>query len=100
MSVETNIGGGFYIGHGSCFTINSHATIGRNCSIHKGALIGRENRGKRKGAPTIGNEVWIGINAVIVGNVHIGNDVLMLFTPILIAKLTVNFQIHGKMTEI
>ena len=77
MSVETNIGGGFYIGHGSCFTINSHAVIGRNCSIHNGALIGRENRGKRRGAPVIGNEVWIGIDAVIVGNVHIGNDVLI-----------------------
>ena len=77
MSVDTNIGGGFYIGHGSCFTINSHAVIGRNCSIHKGALIGRENRGKRKGVPTIGDEVWIGINAVIVGNITIGNDVLI-----------------------
>lgn len=25
----------------------------------------------------IGDEVWIGINATIVGNVHIGNDVLI-----------------------
>ena len=27
--------------------------------------------------PTIGNQVWIGINAAIVGNVMIGNDVLI-----------------------
>lgn len=39
--------------------------------------IGQENRGKRKGAPIIGNEVWIGVNATIVGAVHIGNDVLI-----------------------
>ncbi len=77
MSVDVKIGGGLYMGHASCFTINSHAVLGRNCSIHKGALIGRENRGKRKGAPVIGDEVWIGINAVIVGNVKIGNDVLI-----------------------
>lgn len=77
MSADTAIGGGLYMGHASCFTINSHAVLGRNCSIHKGALIGRENRGKRKGSPVIGDEVWIGINAVIVGNVKIGNDVLI-----------------------
>lgn len=31
----------------------------------------------RQGTPVIGNEVWIGINAAIVGNVTIGDDVLI-----------------------
>lgn len=77
MSIENQIGGGVYFGHSTGITINPHAVIGNNCNIHKGVTIGRENRGKRQGTPTIGNEVWIGINAVIVGNVHIGNDVLI-----------------------
>lgn len=33
--------------------------------------------GKRKGVPIIGNEVWIGVNAIIVGKVSIGDDVLI-----------------------
>ena len=33
--------------------------------------------GGRKGVPKIGNKVWIGINACIVGNVTIGDDVLI-----------------------
>ena len=33
--------------------------------------------GVRKGTPVIGDEVWIGINSTIVGNVKIGNDVLI-----------------------
>lgn len=33
--------------------------------------------GGRQGTPVIGNEVWIGINAAIVGNVTIGDDVLI-----------------------
>lgn len=33
--------------------------------------------GGRQGAPVIGNEVWIGINAAIVGKVTIGDDVLI-----------------------
>ena len=27
--------------------------------------------------PVVGNEVWIGINATLVGAIHIGNDVLI-----------------------
>lgn len=48
-----------------------------NVNIHKGVTIGQENRGARKGVPTIGNNVWIGINATIVGNIIIGDDVLI-----------------------
>ena len=33
--------------------------------------------GGRQGTPVIGNEVWIGINATIVGKVTIGDDVLI-----------------------
>lgn len=73
----TNIGKGLYIGHPNSITINPKAIIGENCSIHKGALIGRENRGKRQGSPQLGNFVWVGINAVIIGNVTIGDDVLI-----------------------
>ena len=29
------------------------------------------------GAPTIGNSVWIGTNAVVVGKITIGDDVLI-----------------------
>lgn len=65
--VVTKIGSGLYIGHAYCITINPNAILGRNCNIHKGVTIGRENCGKRNGTPVIGNEVWIGVNATIVG---------------------------------
>lgn len=74
---ECNIGKGLYIGHPYNITINRNAIIGCNCNIHKGVVIGQENRGKRKGTPVIGNKVWIGINAAIVGNVCVGDDVLI-----------------------
>lgn len=77
ISPEAKIDGGLYIGHPYCITINTNAKIGRNCNIHKGVTIGQENRGKRKGAPIIGNEVWIGVNSTIVGSITIGDDVLI-----------------------
>ena len=77
FSAVDQIGGGLYLGHAYNITINQAAKIGSNCNIHKGVVIGQENRGKRKGVPTIGNQVWIGINAAIVGNITIGDDVLI-----------------------
>lgn len=73
----TKIGKGLYIGHPFNITINPEAEIGDNCNIHKGVVIGMENRGERKGAPHIGNNVWIGINAAVVGKITIGDDVLI-----------------------
>ena len=84
---STQIGEGFYIGHCGRIIINSDAVLGKNVNIATGVTIGQENRGARKGCPVIGNSVWIGTNAVIVGNIKIGDDVL-------IAPLTfVNFDI-------
>ena len=40
-------------------------------------MVGQANRGIRKGYPIIGDRVWIGINAVVVGNVTIGDDVMI-----------------------
>lgn len=77
ISSKTKIGKGLYIGHAYNITINEKAEIGENCNIHKGIVIGQTNRGEKKGVPKIGNSVWIGINTAIVGNINIGDDVLI-----------------------
>ena len=74
---STQIEEGLYLGHTCMVHVNEGVKIGRNVNLHKGVTIGQENRGKRKGVPTIGNNVWIGVNAVVVGNVKIGDDVLI-----------------------
>lgn len=74
---KCRIGPGLYLGHVCCITINASAVIGCNCNLHKGVTIGQENRGERRGAPVIGNSVWIGVNATIVGKITIGDDVLI-----------------------
>ena len=53
------------------------AVIGKNCNIAHGVTIGQANRGKLKGYPTIGDNVWIGTGSVIVGNINIGPNVLI-----------------------
>jgi serine O-acetyltransferase len=84
---NASIGEGFYIGHCGAIVVNPAAKIGKNVNVAIGVTIGQENRGKRKGTPTIGDNCWIGTNAVVVGNITVGEDVL-------IAPLTyVNFDV-------
>lgn len=68
---------GLFLGHPYGITVNDKCKIGKNCNLSKGVTLGQENRGKRKGTPIIGSNVWIGVNATIVGNIRIGNDVLI-----------------------
>lgn len=74
---NTKIGKGFFIGHFGTIVINEGARIGENCNIAHSTTIGRASRGKLKGTPTIGNNVWIGTGVVIVGKITIGNNVLI-----------------------
>ena len=87
IPARTQIGEGFYIGHSGRVIIHPDAKLGKNINVGTGVTIGYENRGQRKGAPTIEGNCWIGNNSVVVGNVKIGEDVM-------IAPLTfVNFDV-------
>lgn len=77
ISKDATIGEGFFINHLGPIVVNPKAIIGKNVNIHNGVTIGIENRGKRKGAPKIGDSVWIGANSTIVGNVNVGSNVLI-----------------------
>ena len=72
----TKIGRGFRLVHPYNITINPRVELGSNVNLYKGVTIGFA-LGKRKGVPTIGNRVQIGANATVVGNVKIGDDVLI-----------------------
>lgn len=72
---ETKIGSGLMIGHFSGIIVNEFAVIGKNAGISQGVTIGQTNRGKMKGVPTIGDNVYIGPGAKIIGNITIGNNV-------------------------
>lgn len=77
IPLSVHIGEGLYVNHPKCITINREVVFGKNINLHNGVTIGQENRGSRKGCPTIGDDVWIGANATIVGKIQIGTDVLI-----------------------
>ena len=77
ISTSAEVGEGVYLGHPYNITVGGGVKIGNNVNLHKGCTIGRENRGKREGVPTIGNNVAVGINATVIGNITIGDDVMI-----------------------
>ena len=77
IPARTSIGEGLYIGHLGRVIIHPDARLGKNMNIATGVTIGMENRGKRRGAPTFEGDAWIGTNAVVVGDIKIGRDVLI-----------------------
>lgn len=73
---QTQIGEGLYIGHFGHIIINPGSKIGKNFSVAAGVLIGNA-QGKCAGTPTIGDNVRVGQNAIVIGKINIGNDVLI-----------------------
>ena len=75
LQESTVIGAGFYIGHFGGIVVSPKAKIGNNCNLSQGVTIGRVNRGPKKGYPTIGNNVYVGPGAKIIGAIDLGNNV-------------------------
>lgn len=70
--VTKDIGMGFAIIHGGSSEIGAKS-IGKNCIIYQQVTIG----GAKEGAPTILDNVTIYAAAVIIGNITIGNNVVV-----------------------
>jgi serine O-acetyltransferase len=74
---QAKIGGGLFIGHFGTVVISTQAIIGRNCNLAHSITIGATRRGPSKGAPHLGDFVWVGTGAVLVGKIKIGTHVLI-----------------------
>ena len=69
------IGDRFFIDHATGVVIGSTSIIGDDVRIYQGVTLGGTTTSKGKRHPTIGNEVVIGANATVLGNITIGNNV-------------------------
>lgn len=76
IPVGTKIDEGFRISHFGHIVVNPDTIIGKNFNISEGCLIGKAE-GKKRGTPTIGDNVCMNANSIIIGNVNIGNNVLI-----------------------
>ena len=73
LPASAEIGKGFYVGHFGTIILHSDVKMGENCSIGPGVVIGTRGEGK-KGVPAIGNNVYIGVGAKVLGDITVGHN--------------------------
>jgi serine O-acetyltransferase len=68
-----DVGGGLYIQHGFG-TVLAALKIGENCSVNHQVTLGYDGVGR---APTLGDRIGIGVGAIVIGRVHVGDDAMI-----------------------
>ena len=87
IPVQVEIGMGLMLPHFGSIVMNSNSKVGKNCNILQNVTLGNTKRGNKSGAPTIGDCVYIGPSATVVGGITIGDNVLIA------ANTFVNFDV-------
>lgn len=74
---QCDIGEGLLIGHFGGIVFPAEGRIGHNCNIAQNVTIGVAGKGAARGAPVIGNRVFIGAHSVVVGKITVGDDAMI-----------------------
>ena len=86
---DTEIEGGLKFAHCQNIVITEKAVIGENCTIFQGVTIGCNIIGDQQG-PTIGKNVTICAGAKIIGNISIGNNVIIGANAVVVKNMPNN----------
>lgn len=95
ISLDGQVGGGLYLGHSGYVIVNTGATIGENCNLSPGVVIGEGGRGGDRGSPVIGNNVYIGPGAKIFGALVIGDNVAVGANAVVNTSVPANAVVGG-----
>ncbi len=68
------IGKGFFIDHGAGVVIGETTVIKNNVTLYQGVTLGGTGKEKGRRHPSIGNNVIIGAEAIVLGNIVIGDN--------------------------
>jgi serine O-acetyltransferase len=89
MPCEVEIGRNFVIDHFGGIVISGYAKFGDNCRIRNGCVVGLA-RVDDPCAPTIGNNVDIGCGAKLLGRITIGDNVLIGANAVVVRDVPAN----------
>jgi serine O-acetyltransferase len=93
VSANCEIGPGFYIGHFGGIIV--HGNMGRNCSIGQGVTIGTKGAGRSDGSPQLGDNVYVGAGAKIIGRIRVGSDVVIGANTVVVKDVPDGMRVTG-----
>ncbi|MEM8963862.1 MAG: serine O-acetyltransferase [Acidobacteriota bacterium] len=73
----TQIGPGLLISHGNGIVIGQWSRLGRDCTLMHQVNLGAPSLGRRKTMPVVGDRVFIGAGARLIGGITVGDDVFI-----------------------
>lgn len=91
ISNTAEIGGGLIVQHGYATIIAPHK-IGKNCWINQGVTIGYTNNDD---CPTLGDNVTVYCGAKVLGDVNVGNNVIVAANAVVVKDVEDNCVIGG-----
>lgn len=89
------IGKNLFIDHGMGVVIGETCIIGDNVTLFHDVTLGGTGKEKGKRHPTIGNNVFIGSGAKILGNITIGNNVKIGANSVILESIPDNVTVVG-----
>ena len=89
------IGKNLFIDHGCGVVIGQTSIIGNNVDIYHGVTLGTTGKEKGKRHPTIKDNVLIGANASILGNIIIGENAKVGAGAVVIGDVKENTTVVG-----
>ena len=94
LPCEAQIGRNFVIDHFGGVIISGYARFGDNCRIRNGVVVGLQSVDEPC-APVIGDNVDIGTGAKVLGRITIGNDVVIGANAVVIRDVPDNCMVVG-----
>jgi serine O-acetyltransferase len=75
ISPEARIGPGLYVGHWGGIRVGRTVVMGARCNLSPGVILGFGIHNGLRGEPQLGDRVYVGPGAKIIGPVRVGSDV-------------------------
>ena len=95
LPFTAKIGRRFRIEHQGVIVVHGDAVIGDDCTVHQGVTIGSRTGDGTLGVPTIGNGVYIGANATILGKIHVGDGATIAAGAVVIRDVPAGSRAGG-----
>ncbi|MFZ5799886.1 MAG: serine O-acetyltransferase EpsC [Candidatus Omnitrophota bacterium] len=89
------IGKGLFIDHGMGVVIGETSILGDNITLYQGVTLGGTGKEKGKRHPTLGNNVVIGTGAKVLGNITIGDNSYIGANAVVIKDVPANSTVVG-----
>ena len=92
---SAKIGTGFFIDHGTGVVIGETAEIGDYVTLFQGVTLGGTGKERGKRHPTLGNHVVVGAGAKILGGITIGDNVKIGANSVVLKNVAANSTVIG-----